>query len=142
MTPPTSSFSPAPAQTDLQHAAPRATALQLSALFDLPPSQTLSISAKSGLGVPLVLSSVVERIPPPTGSPKNPFKGVVVDSEYDRFRGVVSLVAVKEGSLRKGDRIASAHTGKKYEVLDVGVRHPEEESTKFLQAGQVGFVGA
>lgn len=91
-------------------------------------------------------------------------RGLVIDSEYDRFRGVVSLVAVREGTLRKGefrsdrdatgrradrflfsrragDKIASSHSGKKYEVLDLGILNPEETPTAFLTAGQVGYVG-
>lgn len=93
-----------------------------------------------------------------------PLRGLVIDSEYDRFRGVVSLVAVKEGTLKrgefwgeggeegeraeligsfgfKGDKIASSHSGKKYEVLDMGILNPEETPTALLTAGQVGYVG-
>jgi translation elongation factor EF-4 len=67
-------------------------------------------------------------------------RGLVIDSEYDRFRGVVSLVAVREGTLRLGDKIASSHSGRKYEVLDCGILHPTETPTAFLSAGQVGYV--
>lgn len=59
---------------------------------------------------------------------------------YDRYRGVISLVNVQQGVIRKGDRVVSSHTKKKYEVIDVGIMHPEEISTGSLHPGQVGFI--
>ncbi|CED85336.1 gtp-binding protein lepa [Phaffia rhodozyma] len=128
-------------KVDLAHASPTETINQIHSLFGLEPSSVLPISAKTGKGVQDVLTAIIERIPPPVGKvEESKFRGLVIDSEYDRFRGVVSLVAVKEGTIKKGDKIESAHSGKKYEVLDIGILHPEEERTNFLTAGQVGYI--
>ncbi|KAF8510987.1 P-loop containing nucleoside triphosphate hydrolase protein [Hysterangium stoloniferum] len=113
---------------------------QMQSAFGTLPEDILLISAKAGLGVPDVLKAITERIPPPTGNPSDPFKALLFDSSYDRFRGVVSLINLKGGTLCKGDKIQSYHTRKKYEVMDVGIMHPEEVSTSRLHTGQVGYV--
>jgi translation elongation factor EF-4 len=79
-----------------------------------------------GFGVDKVLQAIIERIPPPaTGLRTDPVKALLFDSSYDRYRGVISLVSVQSGSLHKGDRIVSSHTRRKYDVVDVGIMHPE-----------------
>ena len=76
----------------------------------------------------------------PRGSPDKPFKALLVDSWYDNYVGVVALIRVFDGSLSKGQQIASAHTGRKYEVYEVGVMHPNQLPIERLRAGQVGYV--
>lgn len=129
-------------KVDLVTAAPAQTAQQMSNTFGIDADSVLPISAKTGKGVQAVLDTIIDDIPPPAGKPDMPLRGLVIDSEYDRFRGVVSLVAVREGTLRRGDKIQSSHSGKKYEVLDLGIINPSETPTAFLSAGQVGYVGA
>ncbi|KIM28901.1 hypothetical protein M408DRAFT_135126 [Serendipita vermifera MAFF 305830] len=113
---------------------------QLATTFGIEPSNILHISAKSGAGVEQVLEAIVQRIPPPLANPDAPLKALLFDSYYDRFRGVVSLLSVQDGILKKGDKISSCFTKKKYEVLDLGVMHPKETPTGSLRAGQVGYV--
>ncbi|TBU46475.1 GTP-binding protein lepa [Dichomitus squalens] len=125
---------------DLPAAQPEIVALQMQSTFGLDPSDVIQISAKTGKGVEKVLQAIVNRIPPPVGDPSAPLKGFLFDSSYDRYRGVISLMSIQGGVLRKGDKIASCHTRKKYEVTELGIMHPEEVPTDCLRPGQVGFV--
>ncbi|XP_073014009.1 translation factor GUF1 homolog, mitochondrial [Typha latifolia] len=113
---------------------------QLKSLFDLDPKDSLLTSAKTGQGLDQVLPAVIERIPSPPGNCDSPLRMLLLDSYYDEYKGVICHVAVVDGSLRKGDKIASAATGQSYEVLDVGILHPELTSTGVLFTGQVGYV--
>ncbi|KAJ7074297.1 P-loop containing nucleoside triphosphate hydrolase protein [Mycena amicta] len=125
---------------DLPAAQPERIAAQMQSTFGTDPADIIQISAKTGQGVDHVLQAIIDRIPPPTGSAQDPLKAFLFDSFYDRYRGVISLVAVQNGVLKKGDRIASYHTGKKYEVVEVGIMHPEETPTSSLYPGQVGYI--
>jgi translation factor GUF1, mitochondrial len=75
----------------------------MAAVFGISPPSVLPISAKTGKGVPAVLEAVIKDFPPPTGRTDAKFRGLVIDSEFDKFRGVVSLVAVREGTLSRGE---------------------------------------
>ncbi|KAF8637365.1 hypothetical protein AX17_002864 [Amanita inopinata Kibby_2008] len=125
---------------DLPAAQPERVAAQLQATFDLDPSDILCISAKTGRGVEAVLDAIISRIPPPKGLEVNPFKALLFDSFYDKYRGVISLLSIQNGVLQKGDKIASCHTRKKYEVTELGVMNPEEVPTTSLHPGQVGYI--
>lgn len=113
---------------------------QLNSMFDLDPCDVLLTSAKTGQGLEKVLPAVIERIPPPPGKSNSPLRMLLLDSYYDEYRGVICHVAVVDGVLRKGDKISSAATGQAYEVLDVGIMHPELTPTGELLTGQVGYV--
>ncbi|MBA0858174.1 hypothetical protein Goshw_022468 [Gossypium schwendimanii] len=113
---------------------------QLKSMFDLDPSDALLTSAKTGQGLEHVLPAVIERIPPPPGSSSSPLRMLLLDSYYDEYKGVICHVAVVDGALRKGDKISSAATGQAYEVLDIGIMHPELTPTGVLLSGQVGYV--
>ncbi|KAI0341647.1 GTP-binding protein lepa [Trametopsis cervina] len=125
---------------DLPAAQPEIVAAQMQSTFGINPEDVLKISAKSGIGIDTVLRAIIDRIPPPSGSIDDPLKAFLFDSSYDQYRGVVSLVSIQGGILKKGDKIASCYTRKKYEVIDVGIMHPEEMSTQTLRPGQVGYV--
>ncbi|KAG6909632.1 Translation factor guf1 mitochondrial [Tephrocybe rancida] len=125
---------------DLPAAQPERIAAQMQSTFGINPDDIIHISAKTGKGVEDVLKAIITRIPPPTGSTTSPLKAFLFDSLYDRYRGVISLVNVQEGVLRKGDKIASCHTRKKYEVTELGIMHPEEVPADSLRAGQVGYI--
>ncbi|KZV92180.1 translation factor GUF1, mitochondrial [Exidia glandulosa HHB12029] len=129
---------------DLPAAEPERIATQIQAMFDLDPNDILNVSAKTGLGVRDVLHAIIDRVPPPNAGTNHdaPLKMLLFDSLYDRYRGVISLVSIKDGELRKGDKIASCHSRKKYEVMDLGIMHPEEVPTACLRPGQVGWIGA
>ncbi|KAJ6793222.1 translation factor GUF1-like protein, mitochondrial isoform X2 [Iris pallida] len=113
---------------------------QLKSLFDLDPEDALLTSAKTGQGLEHVLPAVIERIPPPPGKFDSPLRMLLLDSYYDEYKGVICHVAVVDGALRKGDKITSAATSQVYDVLDVGIMHPELTSTGVLFTGQVGYV--
>ena len=91
-----------------------------------------------------LLDAIVERVPPPSGDPAAPLAALLVDSTYDVFRGVVSLVAVMQGSLARGDTLATASSGgkKEYEVGEVGVLMPHRTPVERLRAGHVGYIGS
>ncbi|KAF8320104.1 GTP-binding protein lepa [Clavulina sp. PMI_390] len=127
-------------KVDLPHAEPDRISAQMCSVFGLAEEDVIRVSAKTGLGVSKVLEAIIERIPPPQGSTSAPLKALLFDSSYDKYRGVVSLMSIMDGVLRKGDRLASCHTGKKYEVVDLGIMHPDEVSTTSLHPGQVGYV--
>lgn len=113
---------------------------QLKSLFDLDPEDALLTSAKTGQGLEHVLPAVIERLPPPPGKSDSPLRMLLLDSYYDEYKGVICHVAVVDGALRKGDKITSAATSQVYEVLDVGIMHPELTPTGVLFTGQVGYV--
>ncbi|XP_073060358.1 translation factor GUF1 homolog, mitochondrial isoform X3 [Primulina eburnea] len=113
---------------------------QLKAMFDLDPDEALLTSAKTGQGLEAVLPAVIKRIPPPPGQSSSPLRMLLLDSYYDEYKGVICHVAVFDGALQKGDKISSAATGQSYEVLDVGIMHPELTQTGVLFTGQVGYV--
>ncbi|KAK6155116.1 hypothetical protein DH2020_009364 [Rehmannia glutinosa] len=113
---------------------------QLKSIFDLDPNEALLTSAKTGQGLEQVLPAVIERIPPPPGQSTSPLRMLLLDSYYDEYKGVICHVAVVDGALRKGEKISSAATGQSYEVLDVGIMHPELTQTGVLLTGQVGYV--
>ncbi|KAG5654114.1 Translation factor guf1 mitochondrial [Sphagnurus paluster] len=125
---------------DLPAAQPERIAAQMHSTFGINPDDIIRISAKTGQGVENILEAIITRIPPPSGSPIAPLKAFLFDSLYDRYRGVISLVNIQEGILRKGDKVASCHTRKKYEVTELGIMHPEEVPTDSLRAGQVGYI--
>ncbi|KAF9558033.1 GTP-binding protein lepa [Agrocybe pediades] len=125
---------------DLPAAQPEQIADQIQATFGIDPSEIIQISAKTGKGVDAVLEAIVQRIPPPVASANDPLKAFLFDSSYDKYRGVISLVSVQGGVLRKGDKIASCYTRKKYEITELGIMYPEEVPTKSLNPGQVGYI--
>ncbi|KAH9079584.1 GTP-binding protein lepa [Lactarius deliciosus] len=122
---------------DLPAAQPDRVKAQMHSIFGIDPSDVLHISAKTGEGISAVLRAIVERIPPPSGESTGKFKAFLFDSSY---RGVISLVSIQDGVLRKGERIASFHTRKKYEITELGIMHPEEVPTTHLLPGQVGYI--
>lgn len=125
---------------DLPNAEPERIAEQINDTFALSPSDIIQVSAKTGLNVAALLPAICTRIPPPTGSQEKPLRALLVDSWYDTYVGVVTLVRLFDGTLSKGQYIVSAHTGRKYEVLEVGVMHPHQLPVERLCAGQVGYV--
>ncbi|KAI0256867.1 GTP-binding protein lepa [Lactifluus subvellereus] len=125
---------------DLPAAQPDRVKAQIHSIFGIDPADVLYISAKLGKGISAVLRAIVERIPPPPGDIKGRLKAFLFDSSYDRYRGVISLVSLQDGVLRKGDKIASCHTRKKYEITELGIMHPEEVPTAQLLPGQVGYI--
>jgi GTP-binding protein LepA len=108
----------------------------------LDASRALAISAKTGQGVPEILEAVVQRIPPPKGSPKRPLQALIFDSWFDPYRGVGVFVRVFEGTLRKKQKIRLWSNGKVFEVEAVGINTPKPVEIEQLEAGEAGFLFA
>ncbi|MFA6535123.1 MAG: translation elongation factor 4, partial [Candidatus Babeliales bacterium] len=131
---------PAINKIDMANADPDRIAGEMLKAFDIHKQDLLHISAKTGLNVENVLQAVIERVKPPVGDENKPFKALLFDSWFDEYRGVICLIEVIDGTITKGDKIISAHTGHDYEVLDIGLMYPEPLQTGALYTGQVGFL--
>ncbi|MCQ2603294.1 MAG: translation elongation factor 4, partial [Clostridia bacterium] len=100
------------------------------------------ISAKEGIGIEDVLAAVIEKLPAPKGDENAPLKCLIFDSFYDNYRGAISMVRVKDGTVKAGDKIRMMSTGKEFEVVEVGVFTPDMKPVAELKAGEVGYIGA
>jgi len=108
----------------------------------LDATDAIPVSAKTGVGIDEVLEAIVHRLPPPTGDPEAPLQALVFDSWFDAYRGVIVLVRVMQGTLRKGQRIRFMSNGKMYDVDSMGVLMPKPVEIAELRAGEVGFFAA
>ena len=115
---------------------------QIEDVIGLDASDAVSISAKTGLNIDAVLAAIVERLPPPKGEKNAPLKAMLVDSWYDAYLGVVVLVRVIDGVLKKGQRIKLMQTGSVHQIERVGVFRPKQEMLGELGPGEVGFFTA
>lgn len=127
-------------KVDMAAADPQRIADQLHKLFDFQYDEIIKTSAKSGIGIQELLDAIVERIPAPTSTVDAPLKALLFDSWFDIYRGVICLIALKDGAIHKGDKISLAQTGESYEVLELGLMYPNEYQTPALYAGQVGYL--
>ncbi|XP_055644215.1 translation factor GUF1 homolog, mitochondrial isoform X3 [Toxorhynchites rutilus septentrionalis] len=126
---------------DLKNARPDAVTQELFTLFEIDPDEVLRISAKLGTGCSEILREIVRRLPAPNASRKNNFRALIFDSWFDRYRGALNLIYVKDGEIRTGQEIASCHTGRAYEVKSLALLRPDEKKVDRLVAGQVGLLG-
>ena len=108
----------------------------------LDATDAIPVSAKTGQGVDEVLEAIVHRLPPPTGDPDAPLQALIFDSWFDAYRGVIVLVRVMQGTMRKGQRIRLMSNGKSFEVESMGVLMPKPVEIGELLAGEVGFFAA
>jgi GTP-binding protein LepA len=108
----------------------------------LDATDAIPVSAKTGQGVEEVLEAIVHRLPPPTGDPEAPLQALIFDSWFDAYRGVIVLVRVMQGTMRKGQRIRLMSNGKAFEVESMGVLMPKPVEIGQLSAGEVGFFAA
>ena len=108
----------------------------------LDATDAIAVSAKTGQGVDEVLEAIVKRLPPPTGDPDAPLQALVFDSWFDAYRGVIVLVRVMQGTMKKGQRIRFMSNGKAYDVESMGVLMPKPVEIGQLTAGEVGFFAA
>ncbi|OGB83914.1 elongation factor 4 [candidate division TM6 bacterium RIFCSPHIGHO2_12_FULL_32_22] len=125
---------------DLPNADPEKVARELEHLFDFKKEEIIAASAKTGIGIEDILTAVVERIPAPHGNLDKPLKALLFDSWFDNYKGVICLIAIKDGQISKGDKITLAHNNITYEVLDLGLMYPNEKPMESLYAGQVGYL--
>ncbi|HEY7776000.1 MAG TPA: translation elongation factor 4 [Kineobactrum sp.] len=127
---------------DLPQADPDKVRLEIEEIIGIDATEACLVSAKSGLGVEDVLEYLVAKIPPPEGDRDAPLQALIIDSWFDNYLGVVSLVRVKQGVLRKRDKIIAKSTGRAHQVDAVGIFTPKRLETAELAAGEVGFVVA
>src|SRR5579871_2265022 len=106
----------------------------------LDTKDAVLVSAKTGLGVPEVLEAIVKRLPPPKGTPETPLQGLIFDSWFDPYRGVIVLTRIFHGTLRRGDKIRLWSNGKTFDVEALGVLTPKPVEIDELVAGEVGFM--
>ncbi|MES1989440.1 MAG: translation elongation factor 4 [Pseudomonadota bacterium] len=127
---------------DLPAADVEATRAQIEDVIGLDASDAVEISAKSGIGIPDVLEAIVKRLPAPKGDIKAPLKAMLVDSWYDAYLGVVVLVRVIDGEVKKGQRVQMMGTGGAYTLEQVGIFRPKREAVASLTPGEIGFFTA
>ncbi|MGI9380512.1 MAG: translation elongation factor 4 [Methyloligellaceae bacterium] len=127
---------------DLPAAEPDRVKKQIEDVIGLDASEALEVSAKTGEGISDVLEAIVKLLPPPKGDPQAPLKALLVDSWYDAYLGVVVLVRIADGVLKKGQKIKLMSSGGTYLVDRVGVFEPKQVMRKQLSAGEIGFFTA
>ncbi|MEL6680009.1 MAG: translation elongation factor 4 [Pseudomonadota bacterium] len=127
---------------DLPAAEPDRVKEQIEDVIGIDATDSVEISAKTGLGIPDVLEAIVQRLPAPKGNPDAPLKAMLVDSWYDAYLGVVVLIRVIDGRLKKGERIKMLNTGAVYPVDRIGVFRPAMQNVESLGPGEMGFLTA
>ncbi|PWK60919.1 translation elongation factor 4 [Roseicyclus mahoneyensis] len=127
---------------DLPAAEPERVKEQIEDVIGIDASQAVEISAKTGLGIPEVLEAIVTRLPAPKGERDAPLKAMLVDSYYDPYLGVVVLIRVIDGVIRRGDRIRMMRTGGTYPIEKLGVFKPAMQDIAELGPGEIGFFTA
>ena len=125
---------------DLPQAEPERVKQEIENIIGIDASEAIPCSAKSGLGIDELLEQLIVKIPPPIVDRSLPTQALIIDSWFDNYLGVVSLIRVTQGSLKKGQKIRVKSTGRDWQIDDVGVFTPKRHSTGLLQAGQVGFM--
>jgi len=127
---------------DLPQADPDRVAQEVEEIIGLDATDACQVSAKSGIGIDALLERLVRDIPPPKGDPEAPLQALIIDSWFDNYLGVVSLVRLFDGTLRKGDKIRIKSTGRDWNATEVGIFTPLRKETNILRAGEVGFIVA
>ncbi len=127
---------------DLPQAEPERVAQEIEEIIGLDATDAVCCSAKSGLGVEDVLERLIVEIPPPQGDVDAPLQALIIDSWFDNYLGIVSLVRVTQGTLRKGNKMMVKSTGLSHVVDGVGIFTPKRKETGVLRAGEVGYVVA
>jgi GTP-binding protein LepA len=127
-------------KVDLPSAEPERVREQIENVIGLDAHEAILASAKAGIGISEILEAIVARIPPPTGDANAPLRALLFDSWYDSYRGVMLLVKVVDGSVRRGMRIKLVSTGRVYEVTEMGVFTPKPKAVDRLGVGEVGFL--
>ncbi|UXB10785.1 elongation factor 4 [Aeromonas dhakensis] len=125
---------------DLPAAEPERVAEEIEDIVGIDAVDAVRCSAKTGLGVDLVLEEIVAKIPSPEGDPDAPLQALIIDSWFDSYLGVVSLVRIKNGSLKKNDKIKVMSTGQTWGVDRIGIFTPKQVDTDGLGCGEVGWV--
>lgn len=127
---------------DLPQADPDRVMKEIEEIIGLPAFDALRVSAKQNIGIKDLLEKIISAIPAPIGHTDQPLQALIIDSWFDSYLGVVSLVRVKNGILKVGEKMQVMSTGRNHEVSDIGIFTPKRLSTGSLRAGEVGYVVA
>jgi len=125
---------------DLPSAQPDVVIDELENVLAIPREEVLLASAKEGIGIPEILEAIVRRIPAPQGSPRSPLQGLVFDSHYDQYKGVVTYVRLAAGTLHAHERIRLMGSEAEAEILELGFFRPQLVPVKVMTAGEVGYI--
>ena len=125
---------------DLPAADPDRVKIEIEEIIGLDASEALEVSAKTGVGIDALLEQIIEKIPPPKGSEENKTQALVIDSWFDSYVGVITLVRVMEGQIKPKQKIKMMSSGAEFLVEKVGVFTPKRKDTEHLQAGSVGYI--
>jgi GTP-binding protein LepA len=125
---------------DLPAADPDRYAGEIETILGIPADEIIRMSAKTGEGVPDLLDAVIENIPAPVGDPDAPLQGLIFDSQFDQYRGVVSSIRVMQGTMRSGSKLAFLQAGANHEAIEIGVRKPVPTPVDELGPGEVGYL--
>ncbi len=125
---------------DLPNADPDNARSEIEDVIGIDATEAIVCSAKTGLGIDEILEAIVAKIPPPRGNPEKPLRAMIIDSWYDSFVGVVTLVRVVDGRLAKGERIKMMASGATYNADNLGVFTPANQPRTSLEAGEVGYI--
>ncbi len=125
---------------DLPNAEPDRVKKEIEDIIGLDASEAILASAKEGIGIEEILERIIEVVPPPKGNPQAPLKALIFDSWYDSYQGVVALIRVVDGEIKKGEKIKFMSTGKTCEVIKLGIYAPYAQEVDRISTGDVGFV--
>ncbi|MDP6446045.1 MAG: GTP-binding protein, partial [Pirellulaceae bacterium] len=125
---------------DLTHARPDEVAQEMEQSLAVTAEDVVRVSAKAGIGVDDLIQSIAKNVPPPAGDPQAPLQAMVFDSHYDEFRGAITYVRIKNGTVEKGSKIRFLEMGTSHEVLELGQFTPGRTPRDKLIAGQVGYL--
>ena len=125
---------------DLPAADPGRCATEIENVLGIPAEQVLSISAKTGEGVPELLRAIIDRVPAPQGDPDAPLQALIFDSSFDQYRGVISSLRVMTGTLRREDKLRFIQANKTHEIEEIGARTPVPVPLDAIGPGEVGYL--
>ena len=125
---------------DMDMAEPERVAGEMCATFGFERDEIIMASAKDGIGIEEILNSVVDRVPPPSGSPTTPLRALIFDSKYDAYKGVIAYVRVREGTVPPRGRIKVMSNDVESEALEIGCFKPGPVKVESLTAGEVGYI--
>ncbi|MCJ8273976.1 MAG: translation elongation factor 4, partial [Psychrosphaera sp.] len=125
---------------DLPQAEPERVSEEIEDIVGIDATDAVQCSAKTGLGIIDVLEKIVAAVPPPIGDPEAPMQALIIDSWYDGYKGVISLVRVVEGEVHSGEKMLVMSTGQVHQISEVGIFTPKPEEKKVLRTGEVGYI--
>ncbi len=125
---------------DLPGAQPEEVTDEIVDLIGCDPGDVIPASGKTGLGVEAILEAIVNRIPAPKGKPDDPLQAMIFDSVFNSFRGIIAYFRVRNGTIKKGDKVKFVNTGREYDADEIGILRMEMEPRKEVKTGDVGYI--